>query len=53
MAENNFEDIAKSAKNASIELASLKCETKNSALLAVAEKLDKDSDKIFEANKSP
>ena len=52
MAENNFEDIAKSAKNASIELASLECETKNSALLAVAEKLDKDSDKIFEANKS-
>ena len=52
MAENNFEDIAKRAKNASIELAALGSEAKNRALLAVAEKLDKDSNKIFEANKT-
>jgi len=51
MAENNFEDLAKRAKAASIELAFLKSEVKNRALLAVAEKLDKESDKIFEANK--
>lgn len=51
MAENNFEDLAKRAKTASIKLASLNSDVKNRALLTIAENLDKDSDKIFEANK--
>ena len=51
MAENNFEDLAKRAKTTSIKLASLNSDVKNRALLTIAENLDKDSDKIFEANK--
>lgn len=44
-------EIAKSAREASLKLASLNTETKNSALQNVAELLDADKAKILDANK--
>ncbi len=51
MAEDNFFEIAKKAKQASKKVASLKTEIKNKALLNIAEALEQHKDKIFEANK--
>ena len=51
MVEYNFIELASSAKSASKKLATLSTELKNSALLAVAEGLENNKDKIFEANK--
>lgn len=47
----NFEEIAKNAKNASLEMAEATTEIKNNALLRIAEELEKSSDEIFSANK--
>ena len=47
----NFENIAKNAKIASIEMAELTTEIKNNALLEIANKLEKHSEEIFLANK--
>lgn len=44
-------EICKKAKNASAELAKLPTETKNRALLEMAEALEENPDKILEANK--
>lgn len=51
MADYNFEELAKKAKIASKELLNLSSETKNKALLQIAQNLDLYKDKIFEANK--
>lgn len=48
----NFEDIAKQAKNASLEMAELTTEIKNQALLKIADAIEKNKEKIFEANKT-
>ncbi len=48
----NFEDIAKQAKNASLEMAELTTEVKNQALLKIADALEENKSKIFEANKT-
>lgn len=48
----NFEDIAKQAKNASLEMAELTTEIKNQALLNIADAIEKNIEKIFEANKT-
>ena len=48
----NFEDIAKQAKNASLEMAELTTEVKNQALLKIADALEENKSKIFEANKN-
>lgn len=45
-----FIDIAKNAKEASLKLANLSTETKNSALEAIAEALEVNKDKLFAAN---
>lgn len=47
----NFEDIAKKAKNASLEMAELTTEIKNQALLDIANALEKNKEDIFQANK--
>lgn len=47
---NNIKDIAKLAKQASYHLASLSEETKNAALAAIADNLEKNAEKIFNAN---
>jgi len=47
----NFIDIAKQAKQASLKIAQLDTEIKNAALNKIAEALEKDADEIFEANK--
>lgn len=47
----NFEEIAKNAKNASLEMADITTEIKNNALLKIAENLEKSSQEIFSANK--
>ena len=47
----NFEEIAKNAKNASLEMADITTEIKNDALLKIAENLEKSSQEIFSANK--
>lgn len=47
----NFEDIAKQAKNASLEMAELTTEVKNKALLKIADALEENKSQIFEANK--
>lgn len=49
--ESNLKDIAKNAKQAALKMASLSTETKNKALLAVAQNIENNKDKIFEANK--
>lgn len=46
-----LENIAKRAKTASYILASLNTETKNNALKAMAEAIEKNKEKIFEENK--
>lgn len=48
----NFEDIAKQAKNTSLEMAELTTEIKNQALLNIADAIEKNKEKIFEANKT-
>ena len=49
--ENNFINIAKNAKNAFLKIAHLDTETKNKALLAVADFIEKNKQEIFDANK--
>lgn len=51
MAEYNFIELARNSKKASKKLATLPTEVKNKALLAIAEALDINKKKIFEANK--
>lgn len=51
MVEYNFIELAKNAKIASKKLATLSTEVKNKALLAIAEALDANKTKIFDANK--
>jgi len=51
MVECNFIDLAENAKIASKKLAVLASDVKNNALLAIAEALDKNKARIFEANK--
>lgn len=48
----NFEDIAKQAKNASLEMAELTTEVKNKTLLKIADALEENKSQIFEANKT-
>ena len=50
MEEFEFIDIAKKAKVASKKMANISSKIKNTALLKVAEFLDANSEKIFEAN---
>lgn len=47
----NFIDIAKRAKRASVKAQGLSSEVKNQGLVAVAEALNSNKEKIFEANK--
>ena len=49
--ETNFSDIAKNAKLASKKMAVLSTELKNKALLNIASNIERNKDKIFEANK--
>ncbi len=49
--EDNFSDIALNAKIASKQIATISTKVKNQALLNIANNLDKNKDKIFEANK--
>ncbi len=51
MVEYNFIELAKNAKFASKKLATISTEIKNRALLAIAEALENNKDKILEANK--
>ena len=51
MAESNFKESAKKSKKASKELLNLSTDIKNKALLQIAQDLDLNKDKIFEANK--
>ena len=51
MVEYNFIELAKNSKNASKKLAVLSTEIKNKALLSIAEALENNKSKIFEANK--
>lgn len=48
----DFENIAKLAKAASLEIAAVSSETKNRALLAVADALETNAEKIYEANRA-
>ena len=48
---DNFKDIAKATKEASILLASLDTDVKNKVLSLVADKLEKSAEIIFDANK--
>ena len=50
MVEYNFIDLAKNAKIASKKLTTLSTDIKNKALLTIAEALDFNKDKIFNAN---
>lgn len=47
----DFENIAKSAKKAAFEIADISGDLKNKALLNIADALEKNKEKIFEANK--
>lgn len=47
----DFKQIAINAKNASLEMAELTTDSKNEALLKIAENLEKHSEEIFAANK--
>ena len=47
----NFEKIAKDAKEASLKIADLSTELKNQALLKIADVIEADKEKVFEANK--
>ena len=51
MAEYNFLELAKNAKIASKKLATISTEIKNKALLAIAEALEANRNRIFEANR--
>ena len=46
----DFEQIAKNAKTASLDMAELTTNIKNNALLAIADELEKHAQEIFEAN---
>lgn len=46
----DFISIAKSAKEAALQAADMSCEAKNSALLKIADELEKNKQKIFQAN---
>lgn len=48
----NFIDIAKRAKRASVKAQGLSSDIKNTGLVKIAEALDTNKDKIFEANKA-
>lgn len=47
----DFISIAKSAKEAALQAADLCCETKNNALLKIAEAIEANKEEIYEANK--
>lgn len=47
----DFIEIAKAAKKASLEIADVSTEIKNEALLKIADAIESNKDKIFEANK--
>ena len=47
----DFENIAKTAKAAALEIADISTDLKNKALLKIADNLEKNKTKIFEANK--
>ena len=49
--DSNLLNITKNAKKAAIEIASLSTETKNLALLTVAQNIETNKERIFEANK--
>ena len=51
MVNCNFAEIAKNAKTASKELLNISAEIKNKALLQIAQDLELNKNKIFEANK--
>ena len=51
MAEYSFTELAQKAKKASKELLNISAEIKNKALLQIAQNLDSNREKIFEANK--
>lgn len=51
MAEFSFSELAEKSKKASKELLNISAEIKNKALLQIAQDLDSNRDKIFEANK--
>ncbi len=48
----NFEQIAKNAKTASLNIAELTTDTKNYALSNIANELEKHSQEVFDANKT-
>ena len=50
MESDNFEEIAKKTKTASKQMAVLKTELKNIALLSIAEEIEKNKDRIIQAN---
>ena len=50
--EQDFLNIAKSAKKASLEIADLSGELKNQALLKIADMIELNKNEIFEANKA-
>ena len=50
--EQDFLNIAKLAKKASLEIADLSGELKNQALLKIADMIEHHKEEIFEANKS-
>lgn len=52
MADYNFTELAKKAKKASKELLNISAEIKNKALLQIAQGLDSNREKIFEANRT-
>lgn len=47
----DFEQIAKNAKTACLDMAEVTTDVKNNALLAIADELEKHAKEIFEANK--
>lgn len=51
MADYNFIELAKNAKSASKELLNVSTKTKNEVLLQIAQSLESNKEKIFEANK--
>lgn len=48
---NDFIEIAKKAKDASLKTASLSEEIKNNALISIADAIENAKDEIFKANK--
>lgn len=47
----NFTEIAKQAKSASLKISQADTQTKNTALIAIADAIDANKNEIFEANK--